>query len=93
MWKDITLSPKGQITLPKDVRDALGLEAGDSISVSISDGKLVLAPKNLNFNDLAGFLGKPPNGPARLDEIDNTVGMEMARKAVDPLRRFKGKAA
>jgi antitoxin PrlF len=93
MWKDVTLSPKGQITLPKEAREILDLRAGDSIAVSVADGKLVLTPKNVNFNDLAGFLGKPPNGPATLDEIDETVAEEMARAATDTLRTVSGKAA
>jgi antitoxin PrlF len=93
MWKDITLSPKGQITLPKEMREMLDLEPGDSILVTVVEGRLVLTPKNVEFNDLAGFLGRPPNGPVTLDEIDETVGREIGLSAASPLDESKDEAA
>jgi len=40
----VKVSSKYQITIPKDVREALGLEAGDKLYVGREDGKLVLRP-------------------------------------------------
>ena len=34
----------GQITIPKDVRDALGLQADDLLSMTLSEGKLEIEP-------------------------------------------------
>ena len=34
----------GQITIPKDMRDALGIEAEDLLSIELSDGKLEIEP-------------------------------------------------
>ncbi|MGK6312005.1 AbrB/MazE/SpoVT family DNA-binding domain-containing protein [Neorhizobium sp. DT-125] len=70
---EVTLSPKGQVTIPKEMREALGLQPGDHLIYSVVDGDVVLTPKNVNFNDLAGLLGKPPRGRASLEEIDATV--------------------
>lgn len=70
---ELTLSPKGQVTLPKEMREALNLRPGDQIVYSIVDGEVVLTPKNVDFNDLAGLLGKPPRGRATLEEIDEAV--------------------
>ncbi len=93
MWKDVVLSPKGQITLPKEMREILNLESGDTIVMTVADGRLVLTPKNVNFNDLAGFLGQPPNGPATLEEIDETVAKEMGQSVISPLTEAKDEAA
>lgn len=94
MWKDSVLSPKGQVTLPKELRQALNLEAGDAIMMTVSNGDLILTPKNLKFNDLSGLLGKPPLGLASLGEIDETVANEIGRSAAAPLvAPSKGKAA
>jgi AbrB family looped-hinge helix DNA binding protein len=42
----VTLSTKGQLVLPKRVRDALGLKAGDRLRVVVADdGRIVLAPE------------------------------------------------
>lgn len=38
------LSSKYQITIPKDVRESLGLEAGDRLYIGHEGGKLVLHP-------------------------------------------------
>jgi len=39
--------PKGQITIPDDIRRALHLEEGDLVEVAIEDGSIVLRPKRL----------------------------------------------
>ena len=53
-----TLTPK--VTLPKSVREALGLEAGDRVLLSVHRGRAVLA-KVENFLDLAGSVSVPPD--------------------------------
>ncbi|MGH2732054.1 MAG: AbrB/MazE/SpoVT family DNA-binding domain-containing protein [Actinomycetota bacterium] len=54
-----TVTSKGQVTLPKVVRDALGIEAGDRILFRLYQGRAVLA-KVANFLDLAGSVPVPP---------------------------------
>ena len=70
---EVTLSGKGQVTIPKEMREMLHLQPGDQLIYSLIDGEVAITPKNVNFNDLAGMLGKPPKGPATLDEIDDAV--------------------
>jgi antitoxin PrlF len=40
----VQLSPRGQVTLPIEVRNALGVKAGDALVVSIDEGRIVLSP-------------------------------------------------
>ena len=87
MGKFLTMSSKGQITLPKEMREQLGLKAGDELVFSIIGRDVLITPKSVDFNDLAGFLGDPPNGPATLDEIDETVVAEGGKAAAEPMRR------
>jgi|WetSurMetagenome_2_1015567.scaffolds.fasta_scaffold00138_37 antitoxin MazE len=42
--KTITVSAKGQIALPKEIRDALHIEVGSQLAPAIKNGKLVLEP-------------------------------------------------
>lgn len=46
MTSVVTLSSKGQLTLPADVRKRLGLERGDRLKVSIDEasGTITIAP-------------------------------------------------
>ncbi|WP_245408906.1 AbrB/MazE/SpoVT family DNA-binding domain-containing protein [Rhizobium wuzhouense] len=67
------MSAKGQITIPKELREQLTLSPGDQMVFSVVDGEIVITPKNIDLKDLAGFLGTPPNGRATLEEIDETV--------------------
>ncbi|NDG75158.1 MAG: AbrB/MazE/SpoVT family DNA-binding domain-containing protein [Synechococcaceae bacterium WB8_1B_136] len=47
-----TLTAKGQVTIPKAVRDALGLRKGDQLSWELEDGSVrvrALAPLDLTY--------------------------------------------
>jgi AbrB family looped-hinge helix DNA binding protein len=85
MGKFLTISPKGQVTLPKEMRDELGLKAGDELVYSIIGRNVLITPKSVDFNELAGFLGDPPNGRATLDEIDEAVATAGGKAAAQPV--------
>jgi AbrB family looped-hinge helix DNA binding protein len=53
------LTSKGQITVPKAVRESLELEPGDQVLFRLEDGRAVLA-RTQNFLDLAGSVPVPP---------------------------------
>lgn len=93
MWKELTLSPKGQITLPKEMREELGLEPGDSLVFTVVENRIIVTPKCFNFNDLAGFLGEPPAGRATLEEIDAAVMKAGGENALPPRTVPQGAAA
>ena len=42
---DVTLAERGQIVIPKEARDALGLKAGSKLQIRLEDGKLVIEKK------------------------------------------------
>ncbi len=73
MGEFATLTSKGQLTIPKDVRDQLLLKPGDEVAWTVIDNYLIGTPRNLEFADLAGLLGDPPGGPATIEEIDAAV--------------------
>ena len=60
------ISSKGQVTVPKEVRDAMGLKAGDSVSFVVTDGgnAVLKAATKWTVDDMAGFLkGYAKKGP------------------------------
>lgn len=87
-----TMTSKGQLTLPKAVREELALEAGDRLLLTVVDGRLVGIPQNVDFANLAGMLGDPPGGPATLAEIDAAIGDAVAEHAAGR-RMIEGKDA
>ena len=54
------VTSKGQITLPKAVRDALGLQPGDSVLFRVENGHALLA-RTPNLLELAGSIPVPPD--------------------------------
>ncbi len=55
-----TLTRKGQITVPKDVRDALGLKPSDSVEVWVEDGEArIRKARRLTVRDVAGRIPAP----------------------------------
>jgi antitoxin PrlF len=59
MSTDATLTSKGQTTIPKPIRDSLGMKAGDRMTFTLMpDGVVVMRVKNKRVSDLAGILHK-----------------------------------
>ena len=58
-----TMTTKGQITVPKEVRDRLGLETGDKVYFDITeDGSVRLVARNRPMEQLFGMLrGRKPS--------------------------------
>lgn len=52
-----TLTSKGQVTLPKEIRDRLGLRPGHQLSFELGeDGRIVVRAKTVPLSSLAGML-------------------------------------
>ncbi|MFT7724152.1 MAG: type II toxin-antitoxin system PrlF family antitoxin [Roseateles sp.] len=67
---DATLTAKGQTTIPREIRDRLGLEAGDKLAFTmLSDGTVVMRAKTRRLADLAGLLTRPGQPSVGVDEM------------------------
>ena len=59
MSTEARVTSKGQITIPKKVRDDLGMKAGDRIAFTLlPDGLVLMRVKNKSVMSLAGSLRK-----------------------------------
>jgi len=67
-----TLTSKGQMTLPKAVRDQLGLQAGDRLDVVIEGDHIVIRPKSLHISDIVSFLPAPKRARS-IEEINEAI--------------------
>ncbi|MCW2786741.1 MAG: hypothetical protein JWP74_3258 [Marmoricola sp.] len=67
------MTSKGQITIPKDVRDELGLEPGVKIDfVRVSEREFRIRPKNLDVSALFGIL-KYDGPPITIEEMNEAI--------------------
>jgi antitoxin PrlF len=74
-----TMTSKGQTTVPKEVRDVLGLSEGAQVEWVVENGKATVRPRTRRAVDLAGRLGKPPNGAhLAIEDMDDAVAEAVA---------------
>ena len=59
---------KGQIVLPKTIRDLLGINVGDQVIVDVKDDKIILTKKH-NVKDLFDEAYKKCNKKITMKEI------------------------
>lgn len=69
-----TISSKGQITIPKEIRDQLNLTEGTKFYCQIVDGRIELVPKNVSVWSLRGMFKSPHDRPITIGEMDEAVG-------------------
>lgn len=67
---EVTVTSKGQTTIPKDIRDSLGLEAGHRLTFTLMpDGSVVLRAKNQTVMRSAGKLRDARRRPRPIEEL------------------------
>jgi len=68
-----TITSKGQVTIPKNVREKLNLETGDKLEFLLhDDGRLELLPITSSITKLKGILPKPAKA-LKLEDIDLAI--------------------
>ena len=64
--QDITLAERGQIVIPKEARDAMGLKPGSKLQISL-DGQRLVIEKKVAL-DLSHWIGKALDDGLSTDE-------------------------
>lgn len=68
-----TITAKGQLTLPKEVRSAMGVGPGDRVDfVRMEDGNFAVLPATHSVKKLKGLIPKPKT-PVSLADMDNAI--------------------
>ena len=68
-----TITSKGQITLPKALREHLHLAAGDRVEFILEDNNVVrMVPRTTSVTRLKGMLPKPKQ-PVSLEEMAEAI--------------------
>jgi AbrB family looped-hinge helix DNA binding protein len=84
---EATMTSKGQVTLPKEVRDRLKARTGSKLRFAIGEGdRVVVTVRPSSIQDSFGMLGRPPKS-VTLEEMDQAV----RQAAVDRYLRAVGR--
>lgn len=74
------LTSKGQTTIPKEIRQFLGLKPKDRLFYLIEDGKVILKPLHGDILELRGSVS-PRQRPEDFDAIRSATLKTVAKKA------------
>lgn len=78
--RESTVTVKGQTTLPKEVRAALGVGSGERVRYIILDGEVRLL-KARPIASLAGMLATPGRKPVGLEAMDEAIAAGATEQA------------
>ena len=70
MTNDATLSSKGQTTIPKEIRDSLGMKPGDRMTFTLMpDATVIMRVKSRSVTELAGMLQRKGRKPVPVEQM------------------------
>ena len=68
-----TLTSKGQLTMPKAIRERLGLREGDRVEFRVTEnGQVLVEAVTVDLRELRGAL-KTQGGPVSVEEMEEAV--------------------
>jgi len=76
-----TITTKGQVTIPKVIRNSLQLNAGDKIEIIITDKReAIIRPVSKKVDDIFCKLYKPGRKAISLETLDDAIRNRMKDK-------------
>jgi len=71
MVKEVVVTRKFQVTIPKEIRDVLGINVGDKLLVRVVDGKIVMEPIRGSdaLRRLSTIADRLFGGPKKVDAV------------------------
>lgn len=79
-----TLTTKGQVTIPADVRRSLNIDAGDRIEfVQVEPGRFELVAATRSVRELKGMFGRPVR-TVSIDEMNRAIAERGAMAGLRP---------
>ena len=73
-----TITTKGQVTIPKKIRESLQLNTGDKIEFVLTDNKQALIkPVSVKVDEVYGTLHNPQRKPVSIETMDTAIRKKM----------------
>jgi len=84
---EATLTSKGQVTIPKAVREKLKLQTGDRIDFVDTEKGIILVPVTRDLRALRGILKGRVASPVTVEQMNQAIGDMAARRSLRARRR------
>ena len=75
------ITTKGQVTIPKNIRESLHLHTGDKIEIILNiQGEAVIRPISKKVDDMFGILKRPKQKTISVEEMNDSIKNRMQSK-------------
>ncbi len=81
-----TMTKKGQVTIPVEIRHLLGLKAKDKVAFSIHEGNVSLAPAKYTLESVYGAV-QPLNRPEDFKKLKQIAIEDHVRKITEEMEK------
>ena len=69
-----TVTSKGQITIPKEIRDRLRLQAGSRVEFQLNrQGQVIMRARNRDFHSLKGIVRSRRKTAVSVEEMNEAI--------------------
>jgi AbrB family looped-hinge helix DNA binding protein len=69
-----TITTKGQVTIPKNIRESLKLHTGDKIEITLQEGGIaIIRPIANKVDDVFGKLHKPGRKTKSIEDMNDAI--------------------
>ena len=75
-----TVTTKGQVTIPKEIRDSLHIKSGDKLEIIIKDDEAIIRPISKTVDEVFGILKKNDSPIASVEDMDKAIREKMKKK-------------
>lgn len=79
-----TVTQKGQVTIPKNMRDSLHLMTGDKVEFALNErGEIVIKPLTRKVAEVAGLLSKyKKSEPVTVEMMNEAIAQHLQNQAL-----------
>lgn len=87
-----TLTPKGQMTIPKEVRDALNLKPSEKVIIVVEGSHAIIKPLRGNILDMGGSVKIPDKEkPINFHKIREEVKKRLPKGQLQEGKEWRGR--
>ncbi len=78
-----TLTTKGQVTIPKEIRESLKLHSGDKIEIIVTEnGEAIIRPVSKKVDDIFCKLHKPGRKAVSVEAMNDAIRNRMKDQCI-----------
>lgn len=75
-----TITSKGQLVMPKSIRDLLHVGPGDKVDFAVTpSGDVVVRPATVDARSLRGCLARPGRKPVSIEQMNAAIRLRAAK--------------